>query len=60
MIHYRFCCLDDNGHTVSGEDIEVVDDLAAIEIAQERCKDSTIEVWQAERRVIQVRKQIAA
>lgn len=55
-MHYRFYCLNDKGRITSGEDIEVTDDLAAIEIAQERCKDNTIEVWQAKRRVIQVTK----
>jgi hypothetical protein len=60
MTHYRFYCLDDTGHIASGADVEAQDDLAAIEIAQERCKENTIEVWQAERRVIQVPKHKAA
>ncbi len=60
MRHYRFYCLDDDGHIVSGDDVEAADDFAAIGVAQERCKDSTIEVWQADRRVIQVTKSKAA
>lgn len=59
-MHYRFYCLDDNGRIVSGTDVEALDDFAAIEIAQERCKDETIEVWQATRRVIQVTKKSTA
>jgi hypothetical protein len=60
MLEYRFCCLDDLGHVASHDDIEAVDDLAAIEMAQERCKDNTIEVWRGKRRVIRVTKRIAA
>ena len=60
MLEYRFYCLDDLGHVASRDDIEAVDDLAAIEMAQERCKDNTIEVWQGKRRVIRVTKRIAA
>ena len=55
-MHYRFYCLDDSGHVASGTDVEASDDLAAIEIAQERCKDDTIEVWQANRLVVQITK----
>jgi hypothetical protein len=52
--------LNEIGHIVAGDDVEAVDDLAAIEIAQERCKDDTIEVWQGKRRVVQMMKVSAA
>jgi len=60
MAHYRFYCLDDTGHVVKGADVDAADDLAAIEVAQERCEDNTIEVWQGTRRVIQVLKRKVA
>ena len=60
MPEYHFYCLDDLGRIANPYDVMAPNDLAAIEMAQEHCKDGAIEVWEGYRRIIQVRKKAAA
>ncbi len=54
-MEYRLYCLDGSGHVVSGRDIVVRDDLAALQEAENDCEKDAVEVWQGARLVARVK-----
>ncbi len=54
-VDYKLYRLDNSGHIVSGRDIVVRDDLAALQEAEKDCERFAVEVWQGGRRVARVK-----
>jgi len=49
MFRYRIYFLNESGHVLAGEDIEALDDFAALEAAKSLSSDCAVEVWQSTR-----------
>jgi hypothetical protein len=60
MLHYRFYLMDGDSHIVGAIDHHASDDASALDTARARSHDHTIEVWQADRRVGSLKKEVAA
>lgn len=56
MESYRINCVDDHNKLVATHDIMLADDFAALRKANELCADNAIEVWDAERRVVWLKR----
>jgi hypothetical protein len=54
MPGYRIYTVGSDGSFTAGEDIECADDQEAIEKAAQAAKDSSIELWQRDRCVVQL------
>lgn len=60
MKTYRINCVDDGDHIVSTFDRLCIDDLDALDRANELCATNGVEVWDGARRVVWMHKGGAA
>ena len=55
MVEYRLYSFDLTYHIVSAKAVLALDELAALQVAEQSCEDHAIEVWQGARRVARVK-----
>lgn len=53
---YRFMHLNSDGHVFMRDDLELPDDITAVEEATKRATKNPIEIWEGSRRVALVQK----
>jgi hypothetical protein len=54
MAHYRVCTIGLDGHFLSVEEIECVNDQKAIQKAQQAVDDRNVELWQGDRFIVRL------